>query len=118
MDEINLKQEILDDLTAELQIADEDFNENLLSAKLNNVIREVRLARDYPENYTEEMIEADMQRFYSNIRNLTLYDYNQIGEEFQSSNNMNEVHKSYIDRNELFTGINKLTRTSRKRSGS
>lgn len=63
--------------------------------------QDVRLYRNYPDNYTEEMIEKDMKKFDSIIVNLALYDYNQEGGEFQISSSENGTSRSWIDRNKI-----------------
>lgn len=102
---VGLEEEIMADLTAELSIADPKFNPALLLPKVRNAMREVKRARGYPESYTSEQIETDMYNYYSNIRNIALYDYNQIGNEFSSSSSENSVGVHWIDRNKLFAGI-------------
>lgn len=63
--------------------------------------QDVRLYRNYPDNYTEEMIEKDMKKFDSIIVNLALYDYNQEGGEFQTSSSENGTSRSWIDRDKI-----------------
>lgn len=63
--------------------------------------QDVRLYRNYPDNYTEEMIEKDMKKFDSIIVNLALYDYNQYGGEFQISSSENGASRSWIDRDKI-----------------
>lgn len=101
---VGIEQEIIAELTIELQ-GDPTFNEDILAVKVRNAIREVRKARSYPKNYTEEEIQNDLYDYFSNIRNIALYDYNQIGAEFQSSSNDNSVSRSWIDRDKLFDGV-------------
>lgn len=102
---VGIEQEIFADLSAELSISDENFNETLLLSKVRNAMREVKLARNYPKSYTDSQIERDMYDYFSNIRNIALYDYNQIGGEFQSNSSENSTSRSWIDRSELFGGI-------------
>lgn len=99
-----LEEEIFADLSAELSF-DTMFNEVLLLSKVKNALREVRRARNYPKNYTEEQILDDMRNYFSNIRNIALYDYNQIGAEFQESLTENSVSRRWVDRDKLFDGI-------------
>ena len=107
---VTLEQAIIDDLTAELQIADKNFNPDLLRSKVQNVLREVKRARKYPASYSDNQIMRDMENYYSNIRNLALYDYNTIGMEFQTSSSENSTSRSMEDRNKLFAGIVPLSR--------
>ena len=57
-----------------------------------------------------KMIENDLVRFESNIRNIALYDYNLIGVEGQTSSSENGENRSYVDRNKLFSGVIPLSR--------
>ncbi len=102
---VGIEQEIFADLSAELSVSDKNFNETLLLSKVRNAIREVKRARNYPKSYTERQIEQDMYDYFGNIRNIALYDYNQIGGEFQESNSEPGSSRTYVDRNKLFSGI-------------
>lgn len=84
--------------------------EAILSAKLNNVVREIVLARQYPTSFEEDAIAEDVLNYWGNIVNLTVYDYNQIGAEYQSTHNENSVNRTWVDRNKLFAGIDKFVR--------
>lgn len=106
---IGLEDEIMEDLKAELSI-DPTFNETLLLSKVKNALREVKRARKYPTYYTEEQIQNDMYDYFSNIRNIALYDYNQIGGEFQQSNSEPGNSRTYMERDKLFAGIIPLSR--------
>ena len=74
----SLVYEISEELIEELCIS-ESADLLALNSKIKNAYREVKRIRSYPDEYSDEMIEKDMERYYSNIRNLALYDYNQIG---------------------------------------
>lgn len=107
---LTLENELLEDLSSELEASDPKFNQKLLVPKLRNAMREVRRARRYPKHYTESQIAEDMGDYYSNIRSIALYDYNLIGAEGQSSSGENGTTRSYIDRDKLFSGIIPLSR--------
>lgn len=102
---VGLEQEIFADLSAELSVSDENFNETLLLSKVRNAMREVKRARKYPKTYSDSQIEEDMYDYYSNIRNIALYDYNKIGAEFQNSMGENGTNRVFSDRKSLFNGI-------------
>lgn len=76
-----------------------------LSSKIKNAIREVRGKRNYPEHFTVAQIVADLNKHYSNIRELALYDYNQIGAEGQTSHNENGTNRSWKSRNDCLIGV-------------
>ena len=107
---LTLQDELIADLT--LELGDEPtFNANVLKQKVISAIREVKLARKYPLYYTETQIATDLYNFYSNARNIALYDYNKVGAEFEQAHNENSVNRTFVDRNSLFSGIIPLTRT-------
>lgn len=101
-----MKAEILTELTTELLVTEgEKFNLPLLTSKVNNAVMEVRTARKYPKSYSDEMVESDLVTFYSNIRNLALYDYNQTGAEGQTSFSESGVSIHYVDRDKYFVNV-------------
>lgn len=100
---------IIEDMTTELS-TDAMFDANILEVKVRCAAREVQQARRYPSNYTDAMIAADMNQFYSQIRNVALYDYNQVGIEFQSNHTEADTQRTYIDRYKLFSGVLPFTR--------
>lgn len=101
---VGLQDELIADLTIELS-SEPTFNVDILKQKVIGAIREVKRARKYPSYYTDEQIQTDLYEYYSNIRNIALYDYNQIGIEFQISSSENGISRTYTDRNKLFSGI-------------
>lgn len=109
MADVTIVNEVLADLTAELQ-GEPTFNSAKLKSKVNNAYREVVKARKYPSDYTEEQIEADVGNYYSSIRNIALYDYNMVGAEGQTAHGENGVSRTYVDRNKLFGGILPISR--------
>lgn len=105
-----LKAEILAELKIELK-EEPNLDDQLLEVKVNNAYREVKAARDYPNWYTDAMIEADMAKFYTHIKSIAMYDYAKIGAEGQESYNADGENIKYLDRNKLFSGVLPLVRT-------
>lgn len=99
-----MKNAIIDELKIELE-NESAFSLAMLEVKVDTAIREVKRARKYPSSYSDEMIDSDMEQFYSNIKNIALYDYNMIGVEGQSASTENGESRTYVDRNKLFYGI-------------
>lgn len=99
-----LRDEILSDLTTELMLTDTD-EIGILASKVKNAIREVKRARNYPSGYTDSVIEKDMENYYSNIRELALYDYNQFGAEGEISHSENGTARTWKDREKCFNGV-------------
>ena len=106
---VGLQEELIADLTIELQ-KEPTFDSDVLTQKVVNAIREVKKERKYPSYYSSEQIDKDLYEFYSNIRNLALYDYNKIGSEGESNHSENGISRSYVDRKSLFSGVLPLSR--------
>ena len=103
---MGLKEDVISSLKTELEITEgAGFNESLLRAKVDNAYREVQTARRYPTSYTDAAKERDMERFYSQVRAIALYDYNQIGAEGQISFSEDGASIRYVDRDKLFQGV-------------
>lgn len=100
----SLLDEILDELTTELSLKNSS-DIAILESKIRNAIREIKRTRNYQGHHTEDFIWKDIENFYSNIRELALYDYNQVGAEGQLSMSENGVSRSWKDRKECFMGI-------------
>lgn len=100
-----LINDIVSDLTIELEPTDPRFNAAVLEAKVRNAIREVRMRRNYPSTYTKEQITTDLENYYPTILNLARYDYNQIGAEGQTEHSESSVTRRWADREKLFHGV-------------
>lgn len=99
-----LVDEIYDDLVKELDIS-EEADLSMILRKIKNAYREVKVIRNYPDSYTDATIEKDMMKYYSNIHNLALYDYNQIGAEGELSHSDNTGSRSWANRNTCLEGV-------------
>lgn len=104
-------EDIIEELKTELQETEGDkFNENLLRSKVNGAYRAVKTVRNYPRSYTDAEIERDMERFFSQVRDIALYDYNQVGAEGQTQYSQDGVSVHYVDRDKLFYGVLPIAR--------
>lgn len=105
-----LQAEVLAGLVVEVS-NDPTYSEAILTEKVANAMREVKRERlrgiggTYPSYYTEAMQTADLEQFYSNIRTIALYDYNQVGLEGQTSSTESAITRTYVNRNSLFVGV-------------
>ena len=99
-------EDIIEELTTELRETEgARFNENLLRSKVKGAYRAVQTARRYPKSYTEAMVERDMEDYYSQVREIAMYDYNQLGAEGQTQYSQDGVSVHYVDRDKLFYGV-------------
>lgn len=105
----NIESEIIADLTVELK-NEVDFDPEMLEVKVQNAFREVKAARNYPWDYSEIRIMADMERYYTNIRSIALYDYTKIGAEGQTQYSADGESIHYLDRDKLFKGVYPIAR--------
>ena len=102
---VEMVQELITDLQAELEPTDDQFDAVLLKTKVVGAYRDIRDTRRYPSYYTSEEIEQDMENFYMTVRSLALYDYNTVGIEWQKVNKENDVSREFIRRSSLFSGV-------------
>lgn len=103
--DVGLQDEVVAELTVELQ-DEPTFNINILVTKVRNAIREVKMKRNYQAtSYTDEQIEKDLYNYFSVIKSVALYDYNQIGAEGEQSHSENSVSRTWVDRDDLFRGV-------------
>ena len=100
----SLVNEILEDLTTELGLT-EEADIAVLTSKIRNAYREVKRTRNYQSSHTQEFIDRDMEGFYSNIRELALYDFNQVGAEGQTSHSENGTSRVWKERRECLNGV-------------
>ena len=101
-----VKEDVFNALKTELEIAEgEKFNETLLKSKIEGAYQEIKMARRYPSTYSELSIMNDMENYYSTLRSVALYDYNQIGAEGQSSYSADGTSIHYLSRDKLFRGV-------------
>ena len=103
---IMVKDRVIESLKTELEVTEgEKFNEQLLISKVNNAYAEVKMTRNYPSTYSESAIDDDMEKFYTSIRSIAMYDYNQIVAEGQTSYSSDGTSIRYLNRDKLFHDV-------------
>lgn len=100
--------ELMEELKIELKDEQGEPDEAILKVKLKNAIREVKSARGYLPSHDADFILNDLQNYIANIKDLTIYDYNQIGAEGESSHDENGTGRTWKNRNSCFSGIVKF----------
>ncbi|MFR5739589.1 MAG: hypothetical protein ACLUEC_10465 [Coprococcus sp.] len=100
----DILNEVYKDLVVELRLVDES-DKGQLYIKVKNAIREVVNRRAYPSHFSKEDIRKDLEMLYSNIHDIALYDYNQIGVEGQVSHSDNTNTRTWKDREECLKGV-------------
>lgn len=99
-----LIKQITDEIKAEIQ-NEPNFDETLLEIKVKGAVRDVKTARKYPFSYSEALIEADLERYFSQIKAIARFDYNQIGAEGQTSYSADGESIHYVSRDNFFAGV-------------
>ena len=101
----DLEKEVIESLTIELR-KESTFDASVLKNKVRDAIKEVKFLRRYENSsYSKEQIERDLYNYYSVIRKLALYDYNQIGAEFQKSHSENSINRTWEDREKITRNV-------------
>lgn len=100
---MDIVDEVFEELYEELGISSSD--ETKLLNKVKNAVREVSNRRNYPSHFTDSDIQKDLESLHSNIYNLALYDYNQIGAEGQTSHSENGESRTWKDREDCLRGV-------------
>lgn len=99
-------EEIIEELKTELSETEgEKFSLTLLTSKVKGAYRDVKTARRYPSSYTDAMVERDILNYYSQVKEIARYDYNQIGAEGQTQYSQDGVSVHYVEREKLFYGV-------------
>lgn len=86
-------------------IFDKPEENPIIEQLIEQAKKDVIAKRNYPNNYTKDMIEADVNSFENVIVNLAVYDHSQAGEEFMSSYSENGISRKWKDRESLFVGV-------------
>ena len=94
-----------DETTSDVVVFDEKEDNPLIEQLIKQATEDVKTRRNYPSNYTEEMITEDLKQFERVIVNLVVYDHSQAGEEFMASFGENGVSRTWKDRDSLFVGV-------------
>ncbi len=103
---IRLKQFHIEDETGEDVVVFDDKEDNLYIQQLiKQVENEIKKRRNYPSNYTEEQIAADMADYEDVIVNLVVYDHSQAGEAYMDKYSENGVSREWVERNKLMSDV-------------
>ena len=103
---IRLKQFHMEKVDGKDVVVFDKIEDNpLIEQLIEQAKKDVVAKRCYPDSYTQEMIEEDMNYFDGVIVNLAVYDYSQAGESYMSSYSENGVSRNWKDRKELLAGV-------------
>lgn len=95
-----MDEQLIDDLTTYLE--DDKQTAKMISLAVKRAIRSFQKKRNYPESYTEESINKDMDKCYDCVFDLALYFLVKQGAEFESSHSENSVNVGWNSETEIF----------------
>lgn len=88
-----------------IDVAPKESDKPILLNKVNQAYRDVLQKRNYPYDADSSFVTMDMQRFFSNIYNIAMYDYNMRGAEGQSRIAENGEERTFVKRETLLVGV-------------
>lgn len=94
-----------DETTSDVVVFDNKEDNPIIEQLIKQATEDVKAKRNYPDNYTDEMIAEDLKKHQSVIINLAVYDHSQAGEAFMASYGENGVSRTWKDRDSLFAGV-------------
>lgn len=107
-----MNEELMAQLIAELctdlgidETQTEDPKYKKLMSKLNSSIRAITREIGFPDYYKQEDISVYLERYYDNIKDLTLYDFLQNGATGEITHSENGINRSWKSRRECFLGV-------------
>lgn len=106
IDTTAFETELNTDLTAEITGSGLEVLTDVLAVKVKAVVRELLSIRNYElSGMTDEEVEADIKRYYTQCMNVARYDYNQLGAEGEDSHSENGISRKYVERGRLWAGV-------------
>ena len=94
-----------DDTTSDVVVFDNKEDNPVIEQLIKQATEDVKAKRNYPDNYTDEMIAEDLKKFENVIVNLSVYDHSQAGESYMSALSEGGVSRTWKDRDKLFVGV-------------
>lgn len=104
----------VDEATGDITVTADARTAVRLKQIISKAVADCTRRRGYPSAYTEEMIAADLLKFESVAVDLSIYDYNKMGAEGESSHNENGTYRSYDTRQSVLRQILPLTKVVTK----
>lgn len=99
-----------DGTTSDVVEFDRKDENPLIEMLIQQAISDVKAARKYPDDYTEEMIVADMENYNSIVVSLAAYDRMKSGSDFQGSDSENGKSRTWNEREKLLSSVCPIAR--------
>lgn len=98
-----LKRIIGEDLTESYDT--EKAANDALRQIVEDAVHELIRIRDYPDGYTEAMIEKDLNRYHSTISRVATYEWDSLGASNETMHIENNTQRMWRERSTLFYGV-------------
>ena len=103
-------EEIVAELMAKLH-DEPDLTEDICRAEVKNVIRELRMKRNYTAtSMSEEDILKDIENYHSVVRNVAEVRCVKMGAEGEIGHSENGIVRSYVNEDDLWKGVHAYVR--------
>lgn len=99
-----------DETTSDVVVFDNKEDNPLLEQLILQAENDVKNARKYPSDYTSEYIQSDMENYSNVIVDLTVYDRNKLGGDFQQSDSENGKSRTWVDRTSILASVMPIAR--------
>lgn len=97
-----MEKELLQDLKDYLGDDYDAEQESALLFCVKRALLSFKNKRNYPDTYSDTVINKDMEKYYSCIFDLTLYWCNMQGCEFQTSHSESGVSRSFDSERDIY----------------
>lgn len=99
-----------DGVTSNVVVFDHDELNPLLEQLVTQATQNVKDARKYPSDYTDDMISEDIASYENVIVNLVVYDFSQTGESYMATYSENGISRSWVSREKLLANVTPIAR--------
>mgnify|MGYP001622924841 CR=1 FL=1 len=98
-----MELELLQDFKDYLGYDYEEEQEKTLLFCIKRAVSSFKNKRNYPDYYSEELINKDMEKYYACIFDLCLYWYGKQGAEFEKSHSENGTSHSWDNESDIYS---------------
>ena len=107
-----MEEELLDDIEVYLKDEISESDTPILSLLIEIAVKNVKIHRNYPDSYKDEMISKDLEKHYGIIFNAVINSWNKQGVEGESSHSESGTAVTYINDDKWYAGVIPIARLS------
>ena len=105
MREVQMTEEIVANLREKFK-DEPDLTQSMIENEVKVAIRELKMKRNYvASSMTADEIDADLENYYSVVRNIAELRCAKLGGEGEQSHSENGVSRSYVTEDSLWKGV-------------